>query len=136
MRKMWRRLDSNEFVTRPTPNARVMYSTCSGLPVKVMKILYIGHTYTVRANHAKIAALARLPDVHVTLVTPHGWRGPLYNNVTDMFEGANNVEHKVLRAAFIGSESGYCYGPSLFTLIARLKPDIVHVEQGAWALSY
>src|ERR1041385_2876246 len=101
-----------------------------------MKILYVGHTYTVRANHAKIAALVRLPNMHVTLVTPHGWRGPLYNNLTDKFEGDLNVDHKILRAAFIGSESGYFYGLSLFALIARLKPDIVHVEQGAWALSY
>lgn len=101
-----------------------------------MKILYVGHTYTVRANHAKIAALARLPGVHVTLVTPQGWRGPLYNNVTDEFHGAPNIDHRILPAAFIGKESGYFFGPSIFALIARLKPDVVHVEQGAWAMSY
>ncbi len=101
-----------------------------------MKILYVGHTYTVRANHAKIAALARLPGVELTLVTPQGWKGPLYNNRTDLFEGAPNVDHKILRAYFIGKESAYFFGPSLFSLIARLKPDIVHVEQGAYAISY
>src|SRR5438309_1215129 len=107
----------------------------SGLPVN-MKILYIGHTYTVRANQAKIAALARIPGAQITLLTPHRWRGPLYNNITDRFEGALNVHHIVLRSAFIGKESGYFFGPSLFTLIARLKPDIIHVEQGAYAISY
>ncbi|MDP4198948.1 MAG: glycosyltransferase [Bacteroidota bacterium] len=101
-----------------------------------MKILYVGHTYTVRANHAKIAALARLPSVEITLVTPHGWKGPLYNNLTDKFEGVSNVDHRILRAYFIGKESAYFFGPSLFSLIARLKPDIVHVEQGAYAVSY
>src|SRR5438045_1655640 len=98
-----------------------------------MKILYVGHTYTVRANHAKIAALARIPGVEITLVTPQGWRGPLYDNRTDRFDGAANVQHKILRAAFIGKESGYLFGPAIFVLIARLKPDIVHVEQGAYA---
>lgn len=101
-----------------------------------MKILYVGHTYTVRANHAKIAALARLPGVELTLVTPQGWKGPLYNNRTDPFEDAPNVDHRILRAYLIGKESTYFFGPPLFSLIARLKPDIVHVEQGAYAISY
>jgi glycosyltransferase involved in cell wall biosynthesis len=103
-----------------------------------MKILYVGHTYTVRANQAKIAALARLPNTEITLVTPHAWRGPLYNNDAEPFDTtiANNVKHEIIKAYFIGRESGYFYGPSIFRLIARLKPDIVHVEQGAYALSY
>ena len=51
-----------------------------------MKILYVGHTYTVRANHPKIAALARaMPDAKITFVTPHAWRGPLYENKSDLF---------------------------------------------------
>ena len=52
-----------------------------------MKILYVGHTYTVRANQAKIAALAQCPNVEITLVTPHAWRGPLYANRADAFDG-------------------------------------------------
>ncbi|HET6400219.1 MAG TPA: glycosyltransferase [Candidatus Kapabacteria bacterium] len=107
-----------------------------------MKILYVGHTYTVRANQAKIAALAAMPwpngSVEITLVTPHGWRGPLYSNRADLFDRslATNVDHHILRAFFIGKEGAYLFSPSIFLLIAKLKPDIVHVEQGAYALSY
>jgi glycosyltransferase involved in cell wall biosynthesis len=104
-----------------------------------MKILYVGHTYTVRANHAKIAALARaMPQAQITLITPHAWRGPLYSNSADKFDRtlASNVDHRILRAHFIGKEGAYVYGPALFRFVARLKPDIVHVEQGAYALSY
>ncbi len=104
-----------------------------------MKILYVGHTYTVRANHPKIAALARaMPDAKITLVTPHAWRGPLYENKSDLFDSnlTRNVDHHILRGYFVGREGAYVYGLSLFRLIARLKPDIVHVEQGAYALSY
>ncbi len=107
-----------------------------------MKILYVGHTYTVRANQAKIAALAATPwpngSVELTLVTPHRWRGPLYSNRADLFDRslAKNVDHHILRAFFIGKEGAYLFSPSIFSLIARLKPDIVHVEQGAYALVY
>src|ERR1019366_1740407 len=103
-----------------------------------MKILYVGHTYTVRANQAKIAALAQLPGVEITLVTPHAWRGPLYANRADAFDTslAPNVRHHILRSAFIGKESAYIYSPSIFPLIRSVTPDIVHVEQGAYALSY
>lgn len=101
-----------------------------------MKILIVGHTYSVAANHAKIAALARIPEAQVTLVTPHGWRGPLYDNRTDRFKGPEKVNHKILRAYLIGKEGAYFYGPSIYRLIARVKPDIVHVEQGAYAVSY
>ena len=103
-----------------------------------LKILYIGHTYTVRANHAKIAALARLPNTEITLVTPHAWRGPLYDNDTELFDTTTtkNVKHEIVKAYFIGREGAYIYSPSLFRLIARLKPDIVHVEQGTYAVSY
>ena len=103
-----------------------------------MKILYVGHTYTVRANHAKIAALAKLPGVEITLVTPQGWRGPLYANKTDKFDNAlaPNVDHRIVHAFFLGKEGAYTFSPSIFSLIAKIKPDIVHVEQGAYALSY
>ncbi len=103
-----------------------------------MKILYVGHTYTVRANQTKVLALARLDGVEITLVTPPAWRGPLYANRTDPFDTslAPNVRHHILRATFVGKESAYIFAPLIFTLIRQLKPDIVHVEQGAYALSY
>ena len=103
-----------------------------------MKILYASHTYTVRANQAKIAALARLPGVEIALVTPHAWRGPLYKNRTDLFDSHNfpNVRHYVLRSAFIGKESAYVFHPSIFSIIKKFQPDIVHVEQGSYAISY
>ncbi len=88
-----------------------------------MKILYVGHTYTVRANQAKILALAHLPGVEITLVTPHAWRGPLYSNRADLFDSsqAPNVRHHILHSAFIGKESAYLYSPSIFPSDSKLK---------------
>ncbi|HEY3875825.1 MAG TPA: glycosyltransferase [Candidatus Kapabacteria bacterium] len=103
-----------------------------------MKILYVGHTYTVRANQAKIAALARLPGVEIALVTPHAWQGPLYKNRADRFEGfsAENVHHHIVPAVGIGKESGFLYSPRISRIIKEFQPDIIHVEQGTYALSY
>ncbi len=107
-----------------------------------MKILYVGHTYTIRANQAKIAALAKTSSsfgsVEITLVTPHAWRGPLYSNNADRFNDslAANVEHRIIRAWGVGKESAFLYAPSIVPLVSRIKPDIVHVEQGAYAISY
>jgi hypothetical protein len=87
-----------------------------------MKILYVGHTYTVRANQAKIAALARLPGAEITLVTPQGWRGPLYANKTDKFNQslAPNVDHKIVRAFFLGREGAYFFSPKIFSIISKV----------------
>jgi glycosyltransferase involved in cell wall biosynthesis len=103
-----------------------------------MKILYVGHTYTVRANQAKIAALARQPGVKITLVTPHAWKGPLYENQTDLFDSsiAPHVDHKIVRAYGIGKEGAYFFSPKIFSIIAKVRPDVVHVEQGAYAVVY
>jgi L-malate glycosyltransferase len=103
-----------------------------------MKILYIGHTYTIHANQAKIAALARLKDVEVTLVTPERWKGPLYDHKTDPYksEGTERVAHHILKSVFAGKESAYFFRDKIFSIIANLQPDILHVEQGAYAMSY
>jgi glycosyltransferase involved in cell wall biosynthesis len=103
-----------------------------------LKLLYAGHTYTIRANQAKIAALAKLPGVEVTLLTPDSWKGPLYANKTDRFSDSfrDHVIHHSLPSVFGGKESAFFYRGKIFSLIAELQPDIVHVEQGAYALSY
>ncbi len=103
-----------------------------------MKLLYIGHTYSIRANQAKIAQLARLPGVEVTLVTPDKWRGPLYDHTADPFEQhfTENVVHHRLPILLAGKEGAYFYRSQLFSIVASLQPDIVHVEQGAHAISY
>jgi glycosyltransferase involved in cell wall biosynthesis len=107
-------------------------------PENTLKLLYIGHTYSIRANQAKIAQLARLDSVELTLITPDNWRGPLYNNVADPFEAnfSEAVIHHRLPVVFAGREGAYFYRKKLFSIIAELQPDIVHVEQGAHAMSY
>lgn len=101
-----------------------------------MRILYVGHTYTVRANQAKIVAMAGLPNVDILLLTPSAWKGPLYHNKAAVLNGVANIEHMTLNCQFVGKESLYLFPLSVVSLIKRFKPDIIHVEQGSYALCY
>lgn len=101
-----------------------------------MRILYVGHTYTVAINQAKLRALATLPEVEILLLTPDRWKGPLYDNATDRVEDVEHLRHVVLPAKFIGKESLYFYIGSLGKILREFSPDVIHVEQGSYALSY
>ncbi len=103
-----------------------------------MRILYIGHTYTVQANLGKIAVIAKYPGVELLLVTPDGWKGPLYKNASTQFETppGTTARHVILPTYLVGRESAYFFSSRLFSLVADFQPDIVHVEEGTYALSY
>jgi glycosyltransferase involved in cell wall biosynthesis len=97
-----------------------------------MRVLYVGHTYSIKANQDKIAALTARPDMEVLLLTPDRWIGPLYSHKTDVYVGPK-TQHKALRSLFIGKESLYVFATRLKESIEKFQPDIVHVEQGTYA---
>jgi glycosyltransferase involved in cell wall biosynthesis len=100
-----------------------------------MKILVIGHTYTLDINRHKFYELARNPGIELTVVTPKRWGTDFY--VMDCEKSRNgSVRIIPLRCLFTGFESFYFYGFGLLRIIFKLKPDIIHVEQGADAFSY
>ncbi len=97
-----------------------------------MRVLYVGHTYSIKSNQDKIAALAARPGMEILLLTPDRWVGPLYAHTADIYEGPQ-TEHKALRSFFIGKESLYVFASRLKESIKQFQPDIVHVEQGTYA---
>jgi L-malate glycosyltransferase len=97
-----------------------------------MRVLYVGHTYSIKANQDKIAALTAHPELELLLLTPDRWIGPLYAHKTDIYEGPK-TQHKALRSLFIGKESLYVFATRLKESIEKFQPDIVHVEQGTYA---
>lgn len=97
-----------------------------------MRVLYVGHTYSIKANQDKIAALTARPGVELLLLTPDRWIGPLYAHKTDIYEGPK-ATHRALRSFFIGKESLYVFATRLKESIENFQPDIVHVEQGTYA---
>ncbi|HYE71712.1 MAG TPA: hypothetical protein VEF04_00215, partial [Blastocatellia bacterium] len=98
-----------------------------------MKVLYIGHTYSIKANQDKISALAEHPDLQLLLLTPSEWKGPLYDHKSDVYPESDRVEHRALPALFTGKESLYIFRQGLRKIVKDFQPDILHVEQGTYA---
>lgn len=100
-----------------------------------MRVLFVGHTYMVGVNRRKLRELASFDDVKLSLVVPQEWPHYLKRNVVDPEENSQYALYPT-RTIFHGRESLYFYFPDITMHIHKIKPDIIHVEQGANALSY
>ncbi|RME57487.1 glycosyltransferase family 4 protein [Candidatus Parcubacteria bacterium] len=100
-----------------------------------MRVLYIGHTYIVTVNRQKLRELARFDDIELMLVVPKKW--PDYLK-TQYVQPEDNPSFAFYPTAtlFHGSETLYIYFPNLGLYVRRFQPDIIHVEQGPYALAY
>jgi glycosyltransferase involved in cell wall biosynthesis len=86
-------------------------------------------------NRDRFYELARNQEVELIIVTPKKWKTDLY--VMECEKPRNDSLRIVpLRCLLTGLESFYFYGFGLLKIICELKPDIIHVEQGAGAFSY
>ena len=100
-----------------------------------MRVLVVSHTYMARINRDKLYELARHDDVEVYLITPKKWDTGMHLLESKQFEG-ENIRVIPLRTVLAGNEAFYFYLPGYFFQIRKIQPDIIHVEQGAGALSY
>ncbi|MBS1988041.1 glycosyltransferase family 4 protein [Candidatus Dependentiae bacterium] len=107
-----------------------------------MKVLIISHTYISAINRDKWKVLAqRHPDITLTVVFPTQWENILFSYDIKQpeldQEKMSNCSFLAIPAYNIGNEVRYCYHTKkLLTLLKDCKPDLVHVEQGATALSF
>ncbi|MCB0162684.1 MAG: glycosyltransferase family 4 protein [Anaerolineae bacterium] len=89
----------------------------------------------IDVNRQKIRELAGFDDIDLLLLVPKKW--PQYlGQITLNPEHSQLFEMQGLPTMFQGRESAYLYTPSIIASIHRHKPDIIHVEQGPYALSY
>lgn len=100
-----------------------------------MKVLYVGHTYSIHANQGKIRELGNLPGCEVVLLTPDRWKGPLYEHTAEILK-SNDVTHHALKTRFAGKEGAYFFNGTVSSIVKQFQPDVLHVEQGAYAISY
>ena len=98
-----------------------------------MRVLLVGHTYVVNTNRGKLDYLSRFPDVELTVIVPRRWPHSL--KVFEA-EGATSphFDLRILGTCAEGRETRYVYFPCITLGIGRLRPDIVHVEDGPWSL--
>lgn len=99
-----------------------------------MKIQVIGHSYIGRAARIKWAILQKYGNVNIYLITPKIWPHTLK---VFQVEFESNAEYTLIpmNTFLHGKESWYFYlSPTLH--MDKIKPDIIHVEQGTSAISY
>ncbi len=107
-----------------------------------MKVLVISHTYISAINRDKWKVLAqRHPDITLTVLFPTQWPSCLFThdvaseNLTD--QNTHNCSFLALPVYNAGNEVRYFYKTKpLAQLLKAYKPDLIHVEQGATALSF
>jgi glycosyltransferase involved in cell wall biosynthesis len=100
-----------------------------------MHILIICHAYLLRANRKKLDALSEIDDVKLSLIVPERWTDYIRDIPGVEYGGDERYKIYPLPVFFQGYEAKYFY-KSFTILLNGIKPDIIFVEQGSYALSY
>ena len=98
-----------------------------------MKVWIVGHAYVAELAHGKLAALAALPDIDLTLLVPTAWRTalgfvPLNPPPAPPYR---IVPARLLKNGRIGA---HVYRDGMLAL-RRARPDIVQAEVEPWSLA-
>lgn len=106
-----------------------------------MRVLVVSHTYITPINRKKWQVFASLyPNIHLNILFPNQWGATLFNHKAESdFSNFDlpNCKFISIDTFKSGNEVLYWYNlKQLFKLMKRLKPDLIHVEQGDNALSY
>lgn len=105
-----------------------------------MRVLVVSHTYISPVNRDKWKILAKQhSDVQLTIVFPKHWPTCLFvhKDSDQDKESTGNCSFVSLDTIKEGNELLYRYAnKQLYNLIKKIRPDIVHVEQGCGAVSY
>ena len=104
-----------------------------------MKILTVSHTYIVDLNCEKLRSLARIdPNVEVTVVVPKRWKpGGVQSREIESKPKKEDRFSIVPISNFSQNNQGLLsFGAEIISLLQRVKPDIIQVEQGAKSLGY
>lgn len=104
-----------------------------------MRVLVVSHTYIVDLNCEKLRSLARLsPDNDVTVVVPRRWRpGGVQNRIIEP-EAKEEGNFRIVPVSnFSQNNQGLLsFGADLISLLRRVRPQVIQVEQGAKSLAY
>ncbi len=105
-----------------------------------MKVVIISHTYVSSINRDKWKVFARThKDMELFVIIPARWPTHFFTTNSDLVsqESSTNCHFIPLQTSGAGNEIRYCYSPRAFIqTLKKIRPDLIHVEQGAGALSY
>lgn len=98
-------------------------------PRPALRVLTIAHNAVASSNRRRVEALAALPGLEVTLLTPPWW-----------FEEGRRIEvaasagWHVGRTLATGNGTRYVYLSKLFGLFRRLQPDVIDLVEEPFSL--
>ncbi|MGD1698355.1 hormogonium polysaccharide biosynthesis glycosyltransferase HpsO [Dapis sp. BLCC M229] len=104
-----------------------------------MRILIASHTYIVDLNREKLRALAKLePGIEVTVVVPRRWnpKGVQSQIVETKFIDEGSFQVVPISNYSENNQALLTFGPDIISLLRKIQPDIIQVEQGSKALTY
>ena len=105
----------------------------SGPTGRPLSVLAVGHTYVQASYRGKWRLLAERHHVDVTLLTPHEWRETLWQGRAEREPDVSPIRCITLPISNSGRNFAHCYHPRVASLLWRLDPDIVHVEEEPWS---
>ena len=98
-----------------------------------MKVVIVSTALLGGASQRKAEELARQPGVELTVLVPPSWRD--VGRVTRLERAFTNGYHlKAIPLAFNG-HFHYHFYPTLGRELARLRPDILHVDEEPYNLA-
>lgn len=99
-----------------------------------MKILILSKALLSSAYRRKTDALAELADVQLTVASPAYWQEPRAQRIIYELAPTPNYHVELLPMRFNGQHHLHYY-PTFGSLVRRLRPDIVHVDEESFNLA-
>jgi glycosyltransferase involved in cell wall biosynthesis len=99
----------------------------------LMRVLMISKACLVGSYQTKLEAIARLPDVELTVIVPPSWDDP-DGRVTLERRFTAGYELLVDPIRFNG-QYHYYYFPTLPERLRRVRPDVVHIDEEPYNLA-
>jgi len=92
-----------------------------------VRVLLTSHTYAAPGNQAKLAALAAVSEVELTVVVPEQWQDRLFTLRGAKAQGL----YRLTALPTIGSQRSntFAYRANLHRILREVDPDILHIEQ-------
>lgn len=101
-----------------------------------LRVLFIGHTYTVGLNQQKLDALAHTGEVTVALLAPRSWHERDWGHTVHFKHAYPSFRAFSSRILFNSHPGAFLYNPAaLSRAIADFRPHLLQVEQEVFSLS-
>lgn len=109
---------------------------------KVLKVLFVSHTYLVGVNQGKLNAIAspaggiaEMGNIEVGLLAPSNWKASEWNRLIPLETPYAHIRTYSAPVLFSGRGGAHIYPPwKIWQVLNDFRPDIVQVEEEVFSL--